>query len=277
MPDTIKIFLASSSELQDDRRDFEIFISRKNKDWVAKGVFLHLVIWEDFFDAVSKTRLQDEYDKAIRECDVFVMLFRTKVGQYTEEEFEAAFGQFKATNKPFIFTYFRDGGGPAGGDAASVTAFKDKLGQLGHFYTRYGNSDKLALHFSEQLDKLATAGFIEFTPARAESSKKPAVPLQAPAPAADDVPRRAELETLKGHLLADDGADGDGKQKYQLLPNTVGLHGIGGAGKTTLARLLCADDAVRQASRDGILWVPIRQTPSGAEGTDCGPRRRSRG
>ena len=189
MPDTIKIFLASSSELQEDRRDFEIFIGRKNKDWVAKGVFLHLVIWEDFLDAVSKTRLQDEYDKAIRECDVFVMLFFSKVGQYTEEEFETAFGQFKATNKPFIFTYFRDGGGPAGGDAASVTAFKDKLGQLGHFYTRYGNSDRLALHFSEQLDKLAAAGFIEFTPAsiHTESSKKPAVPLQAPPPAADHV------------------------------------------------------------------------------------------
>ena len=109
MPDTIKIFLASSSELEEDRRDFEIFIGRKNKDWVAKGVFLRLVIWEDFFDAVSKTRLQDEYNKAIRECDVFVLLFFTRVGQYTEEEFEAAFGQFKATNKPFIFTYFRDG------------------------------------------------------------------------------------------------------------------------------------------------------------------------
>ena len=29
-------------------------------------------------------------------------------GQYTEEEFETAFGQFKATNKPLIFTYFKD-------------------------------------------------------------------------------------------------------------------------------------------------------------------------
>jgi len=103
-----KIFLASSSELVDDRRQFEIFINRKNKAWVEKGVFLELVIWEDFLDAVSQTRLQDEYNRAIRECDVFVMLFFTKVGKYTAEEFETAFGQFKATNKPFIFTYFKD-------------------------------------------------------------------------------------------------------------------------------------------------------------------------
>ena len=56
------------------------------------------MLWEDFLDAVSQTRLQDEYNQAIRECDVFVMLFHTKVGQNTKEEFETAFGQFKATN-----------------------------------------------------------------------------------------------------------------------------------------------------------------------------------
>src|ERR1700690_458752 len=105
---TKKLFLASSAELKEDRREFEIFIGRKNKDWIAKGVFLELVIWEDFLDAFSQTRLQDEYDKAIRDCDLFVTLFWKKVGQYTEEEFETAFGQFKSTNKPFIFTYFKD-------------------------------------------------------------------------------------------------------------------------------------------------------------------------
>ena len=141
MPETTskRIFLASSSELKEDRRDFEILINRRNNRWVAKGVFLQLVLWEDFLDAVSQTRLQDEYNKAIRECDVFVMLFFTKVGKYTEEEFETAFGQFKAKEKPFIFTYFKDAPIPStdagNGEAASVKAFKDKLGRLGHFYT----------------------------------------------------------------------------------------------------------------------------------------------
>jgi hypothetical protein len=58
-----KLFLASSRELEEDRKEFEIFINRKNKDWVVKGVFLELLVWEDFLDAVSKTRLQDEYNK----------------------------------------------------------------------------------------------------------------------------------------------------------------------------------------------------------------------
>lgn len=159
-----KIFLASSSELKDDRKEFEIFISRKNKEWHKKGVFLELIIWEDFLDAMSKTRLQDEYNKAIKECDIFIMLFFTKVGKYTEEEFEIAFGQFKNTNKPFIFTYFntKENTFIVMKDNESLIQFKTKINQLGHFYTTYKNIEELQLKFNSQLEKLVANSFIEF-------------------------------------------------------------------------------------------------------------------
>jgi hypothetical protein len=172
--DTKRIFLASSSELKEDREQFEIFINRKNKDWVAKGVFLELIVWEDFLDAVSQTRLQDEYNEAIRECDLFVMLFCTKVGQYTEEEFETAFKHFKSTNKPFIFTYFKDAqisiGTANKRDLMSLWAFQEKLDALGHFYTCYKSIDEVKFHFNRQLDKLAANGFIEFKPNQDEAT-----------------------------------------------------------------------------------------------------------
>ena len=162
---TKKIFLASSAELKADRDQFEILINRKNKDWVARGVFLELVIWEDFLDAMSQTTLQGEYNSAIRDCDIFVMLFCTKVGKYTEEEFETAFKQFKATNKPFVFTYFKDAqintGSVDSDDLLSLLTFKKKLAALGHFHTPYKDIAELKLHFSGQLDKLAANGFIE--------------------------------------------------------------------------------------------------------------------
>ena len=170
---TTKIFLASSAELKEDRIAFEILINRKNKTWKDQGVRLELIVWEDFVDAMSQTRLQDEYNKAIRECDIFVMLFFTKVGQYTAEEFETAFGQFKATHKPFIFTYFKDAPISTGSadmkDLTSLLAFREKLAALGHFCTVYKNIEGLQLHFLQQLDKLAASGFIEFKPQGTEA------------------------------------------------------------------------------------------------------------
>lgn len=165
--------MASSSELKEDRGEFEILVGRKNADWVARGVFLELVVWENFLDAVAQTRLQDEYNKTIRNCDIFVMLFSTKVGQYTQEEFETAFGQFKISNKPFIFTYFKDAeitiSNASKNDLMSLWTFQQKLSSLGHYYTVYRNIEDLKFQFSQQLDKLAAEGFIEFNPAKEPS------------------------------------------------------------------------------------------------------------
>jgi internalin A len=152
-----RIFLASSSELKTDREQFEIFISRQNKRLIDKGFFLELVLWEDFLDAMSQTRLQDEYNIAIKECDIFIMLFCTKVGKYTDEEFETAFGQFKENNKPIIFTYFKEMPiltTDLNENVLSLFEFKKKLQDLGHFVTIYKSIEDLQHQFSNQLIKL---------------------------------------------------------------------------------------------------------------------------
>jgi hypothetical protein len=160
---TIKIFLASSSELREDREQFEIAIYRKCKTWLPEhNIFLHLDIWEDYIDAMSATRLQDEYNKAVLGCDIFVLLAYTKVGKYTEEEFTKVFSQFQTTNKPFIFTYFKEPIGDTSTKEPSVKVFQDKLNSLGHFHTVYKSIEDLQLQFVEkQLEKLRRAGFVK--------------------------------------------------------------------------------------------------------------------
>jgi len=153
---TAKIFLASSSELKEDREAFEQFIGRKNKTLNKDGRFLELVIWEDFVDAMSKTRLQDEYNKAAAESDVFVMLFATKVGPYTREEFEKAFGQFQVTGKPWIYTFFKTAqvslDDISEEDFLSLKGFQKRLQELGHVQTTYKNIDDLKNKFNRQLE-----------------------------------------------------------------------------------------------------------------------------
>ena len=71
----ISIFLASSAELKEDRDGFDAFVSRKSNLLRNYGISLEVVRWEHFLDVLSKTRLQDEYNKKIRNSDLFVMLF----------------------------------------------------------------------------------------------------------------------------------------------------------------------------------------------------------
>jgi internalin A len=158
MNKTIRLFLASSSELADDRKDFEIFIGRENKRLNREGVFIELVMWEDFIDAMSKTRLQDEYNKAVRDSDIFVSLFFTKVGKYTLEEFETAFGKLKETGRPFVYTYFKEA--PVintrikKAEITSKDKFEKRLKSHGHYCTIYENIDNLQYQFKMQLEKI---------------------------------------------------------------------------------------------------------------------------
>ena len=154
----IKIFLASSSELAGDRKEFEIFINRENKKLIQKGIFIDLVIWEDFIDSMSKTRLQDEYNQAATESDIFVSLFFSKVGEFTKEEFSSAFKQFHDTSKPRIYTFFKNSQVNMQEireeDILSKFAFEKYLRAIGHYPTIYDDATDLMLKFKSQLDLL---------------------------------------------------------------------------------------------------------------------------
>jgi hypothetical protein len=113
--------------------------------------------WEYFLDAISDTRLQNEYNKAIRECDIALCLFFTQVGKYTAEEFDTAYQVFKDTGKPKIWTYFKDAPVSAGSitdEILTLLSFKKKISELGHFNTVYTNIDSLKYQFRNQLDKV---------------------------------------------------------------------------------------------------------------------------
>ena len=155
---TIKIFLASSSELADDRDAFELYFRQQNDQLRQEGLYLEILRWENFLDAMSETRLQDEYNKAVRGSDVFVSLFATKTGKYAEEEFDVAHRQFKETRKPLIYTYFKNVSietrAAKKADLTSLWAFQEKLKALGHFQSNYDSTEHLKRQFRDQLDRL---------------------------------------------------------------------------------------------------------------------------
>jgi len=169
----IKIFLASSNELKEDRDQFEIEIYRKCKKWIDKGTFLHLDIWEDLSARMSKNGSQDEYNQKIKEADLFVLLAYSKVGMYSAEEFETAFGAFQETKKPFIYTYFKEINKDATDNIEpSLQEFRDKLNDLHHFPVNYSNSTDLCAAFNKELDRLEEADFSKHVQHKSESDTR---------------------------------------------------------------------------------------------------------
>ncbi|WP_223291760.1 NB-ARC domain-containing protein [Defluviicoccus vanus] len=84
------------------------------------------------------------------------------------------------------------------------------------------------------------------------------VPEQKP----NFVPRDDDLGRVKGILLASDGPSvGITASRPGSGEMAIGLHGMGGIGKTELAVTLAHDDDVRAAFPDGIFWLTLGQTP----------------
>src|SRR5450432_124617 len=106
---TIRIFIASSSELEIDRKEFRNFLSEENDRLHKKGMYLELIQWENFLDSVSKTSKQDSYNEELKKSSIVISLFFTKAGKYTQEEFDTALKQFKETDSPILYTYFKAG------------------------------------------------------------------------------------------------------------------------------------------------------------------------
>lgn len=155
----INIFIASSSELKNDREQLILFLSRENDKLLTKDIYLKLTLWEESIDVMPNAPLQDEFNKTVKQSDIFVSLFYTKVNKFIIKEFETALGQFKKTGKPLIYTYFRDSkiSKPLEQIAKEVEIFyefQEKLLKLGHPITRYKNTEDLKLQFGNQLNMI---------------------------------------------------------------------------------------------------------------------------
>ena len=133
-------------------------MSVENDRMHKKGIYFEQVQWEYFLDAISTKGLQNEYNKALEECDIVVSLFFTKAGKYTVEELEKAYEKFMKTGKPNVFTYFKDAAINTGQitekDISSLFAIKKSLDNKGHYYTSYSNIDQLKNKLKKQLELL---------------------------------------------------------------------------------------------------------------------------
>ena len=150
---TIKIFLASSEELKDERLEMTDLVSRLNQTFKGRGIQLELKRWEYLDSSMGDLRKQDEYNNVLRECDICLVLFWRRFGSYTGEELDVAYQCYKNKHKPEkIYVFFKN---PDDDDVTTelkefTKSYEKRYG--GHFFNKFLTVDTLKLEFLLQFE-----------------------------------------------------------------------------------------------------------------------------
>ena len=156
---TIKIFVASSDELREERLELSDLFAHLNRVFKCRGIELEISKWEFLDESMGPLRKQEEYNREIKTCDMCLVLYWTKIGDYTREELETAYNELQAGRKPYkLYIYFKE----VGEIGKEVTDFKAGFEKrYGHFYCKYENIDTLKLRFVLQLENYQNSGAIK--------------------------------------------------------------------------------------------------------------------
>lgn len=97
----IKIFVASSNELEAEREELAGSVLRLNRWLVDRGEEERVALekWEYLDSAMGVDHKQEEYNQALRACDAAVGLCWRKFGQYTEQEVTEAREEIQARRR----------------------------------------------------------------------------------------------------------------------------------------------------------------------------------
>lgn len=142
----IKIFIASSDELTEERRALADMVGQLNYSLNKIGLNILLVKWEYLDASMGPLHKQEEYNRELKECEICMVLYWTKFGMYTKAELDTAYNELIAGRNPHkLYVYFKDTEQPL---TPELKEFQDSFPSLyGHFYCVFKNDDALKSHF----------------------------------------------------------------------------------------------------------------------------------
>ncbi len=148
---TIKVFLASGKEMKHDRNAFGNLIRKLDEIYEKRGTRIRLFEWEDVDSAYNGGRKQDEYNEHLRASDMFLALFHTYAGIFTQEEFNIAKDEREEKGTPKPYVYCRDLQEGEEEDQTLKDFKKYLFEKLKYFFCSYNSEECLNLQFVMQL------------------------------------------------------------------------------------------------------------------------------
>ena len=147
---TIKVFLASSDELKPERLEFSDLVLELNKIFKTRKIEIELSKWEHSDSSMGIADKQDEYNEELKSCEMALVLYWTKFGEYTKSELDTAYKELCEGRNPHkLYVFFKD----TDNITTELRDFKNSFStEYGHFYCRFENVDTMRLHFLLQFE-----------------------------------------------------------------------------------------------------------------------------
>ena len=147
----LKIFLASSEELKEERLELAGLIGHMNYALEKSDVKLYLVKWEYLDASMSQLHKQEEYNKKLEECDICIVLFWTRFGKYTKTELDTAFRKKGEGSLRKLYVAFKD----SAAETPELAAFKSGFDkEYGLPYATFRDAHELKLEFLRQFNDI---------------------------------------------------------------------------------------------------------------------------
>lgn len=147
---TVKVFIASSEELRLERLEFTDMIQQLNRILKPRGVEIDPVKWEYLDASMGPLHKQEEYNRELKSCEICLVLYWTRFGDYTRSELDTAYSELCAGRNPQkLYVYFKD----TEDITPELKNFKESFSsKYGHFFCRFENVDTMKLNFLLQFE-----------------------------------------------------------------------------------------------------------------------------
>ena len=143
---TIKIMIAASEEMHDEKLEFSNLIEHLNEVLEPRGIELKRVKWNPETDGAM-----EDFMAKLTDCEMCLTLYWKELAGNAEEELKRAYQQLKDGSNPRkLYVFFKE---PTEELSDALKDFKANfVTNYGHFFCKFENVDTMNLHFILQFE-----------------------------------------------------------------------------------------------------------------------------
>lgn len=140
----MRIFIASSNDLAQERKDFRLFLYDEG---------FKPIVWDTIDHSITQEKFQDRINQYhLTTSDIVVFMVKSKLGQYTIEEFEEACKSLGQTIQKIYVYFFKESKDAIEDDELiKILSLKKYLKTFGDLYNEVANYKELENHFLKQI------------------------------------------------------------------------------------------------------------------------------